>query len=969
MFTELPIARVLRLAFGGSIAGIALVVYPAYAQTGATGTPVGSDVVVQQGERVEVTGSSIKRIDAESGSPLQVISREDIQHLAPQNTEELLRSISATNSVGNLVTATGAGATTGGVSTVSLRGLGANRTLILVNGRRVSAFGGLAGGGAVSSVDVNSIPVAAIERVEVLKDGASAIYGSDAIAGVINFILRSDYSGVLAEVQYGQTTHSGDGESYTGDVVLGYGDLQKDKFNVMLTASYSKDAAIYGSQRRYAANGYQLDGTGTDTNDYTSSNTYPANIVTAGGASYRNFLAPGYAAGVASGLYPTFGGTEGCAPSITTQYYGTLRCRYDPSPLVPLIPDQRRTNVGFNGQYAITPDMTAYLELSGSRVITKYSEQASPVSDAVGALNPTNPYYPTQVATLTGPTGAAIDAGYGAGFAAGAIGTPAFFLPTTSPYYPTAFATALGLNGSPLDLRYRTVEAGGRQIRDESTSGRFVTGLKGTAYNWDYDAGVLYAQSRLKEYDVGGYELYSELLPLLNSGVINPFGPSTPAAQQLLANTIYHGEAYDTKTQFTSFNGHASRDVYNLPAGPISVAVGGDFRHESYNFNASTAYQTGDITGYGGNGIGIDKSRNVEAGFLELNVPIIKGLDADLAGRYDNYENVGNTFNPKASLRWQPVKQFLARASIGTGFRAPALDELYAPVTTGVSAEFSDPLRCPANPGGPDCNKQFNVQNGGNAALQPEKSTSLTYGFQIEPTENVHFGVDYFDIKLRDTIVIGGVNIANILDSAADAQKYGYLVTRAPAGADGLPGAITSISQQNLNLYKQHVRGLDFDFKLRVPAPYGRLTAALNGTYFLTDDQQNADGSYTGVVANANVFSGSVLPRWKHIASLTYDYGPYSGTFIQNYQSAYADYPGDISGADRRVGPYETFDIQASYTGLKHVKMTLGVKNIMDRDPPYSNVGGGFYFQSGYDPSYADVHGRFIYARLGYEFK
>lgn len=946
MFKEVPIARCLRLAFGGGIAGMAFLALSAHAQSAAPDE-------VQRGERVEVTGSSIKRIDAESALPVQVITREDIRKIAPQNVEELLRTLSVTNSVGNLTTSTGSGATTGGVSTVSLRGLGSTRTLVLVNGRRMPSFGGVAGGGAVSSVDVNSIPLAAIERVEVLKDGASAIYGSDAIAGVINFILRSDYTGVLAEAQYGQSTHSGDGKSYSGDVVLGFGSLQKDKFNVMLTASESKDAAIYGAQRKYAATSVGLNGD----NDSTSGNTYPANIVLPSGSS-RNFLAPGY-----NGVY----GTAGCAPSITPPAFSTRTCRYDTAPLVPLIPDQRRATVGFNGQYAITPDLTAYLDLSGSRIITKYAEQASPLSDQF-ALNTTNPYTPAYNQLLANNT-AALDSAYGAGFAASLVGKGAVLLPTSSPYYPTTFAAANGLAGAPLDIRYRSVEAGGRQIRDEVTAGRGVAGIKGTAFSWDYDLGVAYGQSRVREFDTGGYVLLSQILPLLNSGVVNPFGPSTPAVQQQLQGTVYHGEAYDTKTQYTSINGHASREVYNLPAGPISFALGGDFRRESYAFEASNAYQTGDISGYGGNGIGISKVRNVEAGFAELNVPIIKGLEADVAARFDNYENVGNTVNPKASLRWQPVKEILVRASVGTGFRAPALDELYAPVTQGVSTNgLSDPLRCPTTGSSTDCQTQFATINGGNARLQPEKSTSLNYGLVMEPTDNLHFGVDYFDVKLRNTIFIGGIAAQSILDNTADAQQFASLVTRGPS-TNGLPGQIISISQQNLNLYKQHVRGLDFEFKYRMPAPVGRFTAALNGTYFLSDDVQNQDGSYTGVVANANTYGGSVIPRWKHTASVTYDYGPWSGSFIQNFQSGYQDFPSDISGADRRVGAYETFDIQGNYAGIKGVRLTLGIKNLFDKDPPYSNIGGLGYFQAGYDSSYADVHGRFIYARASYEFK
>jgi len=973
MFREVPLSRSLRLAFGGGLTGLAMVAMPVFAQT-SIGTTAGGDEVVQKGDRVEVTGSSIKRIDAESGSPLQVVTHEDIQRLAPQNVEELLRTISATNSIGGIATAQSAGSSNSNVSTVSLRGLGSQRTLVLVNGRRVSTFGGLADAGAVSSIDVNSIPVAAIERIEVLKDGASAIYGSDAIAGVINFILRSDYQGALIESQYGQTTHAGDGRSYSSDVVLGFGDLQKDRFNVMLTAAWEKVQAIYGAQRAYATgptyeNGYQ---------DYTSGNVYPANIVINAGGSTRNFLAPTYAAQVANGTYPTFGFTN-CNPatyaSVDPVLKGTRVCRAANQPLVPLIPDQRRASVGLSGQFAITPSSTAYVDLNTSRVITKTIEQASPISQTVGSIPTTNPEYAAQQALLAGPVGAGITAGYGAGQTAALPGTTFFVLPTTSPYYPAAFAAAVGLPGSPLLLNYRSYEVGGRQLRDESTSGRVVAGVKGTSYNWDYDIGVLHAESKLKELTVGGYEMYSAILPLLDSGVVNPFGYSSAAVLQQLKATQYIGQVFETKTQFSSVNGHASREIYNLPAGPISLAVGGDLRRESYSENTAAEYQIGDITGYGGNGLPIDKARNIEAGFLELSVPIIKGLDVDVAGRYDNYEYVGNTFNPKATLRWQPIKQFLARASIGTGFRAPALDELYAPVVTGVSSELSDPIRCAAEgPTGADCGKQYNVLTGGNTKLSPEKSTSLTYGFQVEPSDYVHLGVDYFDIKLRNTITIGGINAADVLDSVADEQKYSYLLTRGPADQYG-PGPITAISQQNLNLRKTHVRGLDFDLKLRAPLSYGRVTAALNGTYFLSYDQQSDDGSYGAGVANASALAG-VLPRWKHIASLSYDYGPYSGSLIQNFQSAYLDYPttGQITGQDpnpiiRRVGVYETFDVQASYTGVKNLKMTLGVKNVFDKDPPYSNVNGAFYFQGGYDPSYADPHGRFVYARLGYEFK
>ena len=950
-FQERTLARSLRFAFGG-LASVALIAPFAQAQE------------VQRGERVEVTGSSIKRIDAETALPVQVITREDIDRIGAQNTEDLLKTISAANTVLGVTISQAVGAATSGVSTVSLRGLGSKRTLVLVNGRRITPFGGVAGGGGGASVDVNAIPIAAIERIEVLKDGASAVYGSDAVAGVVNFILRSDYRGGEIGVQYGQSTHGGDAGSSKANALIGFGDLNTDRFNVMINASYEKEKAIFGAQRNYARSSTNV----TEGNDTTSGNTWPGTIVNALGQS-RSFLAPTYDAQRASGLYPTFG-LNSCAPStVVPAIYGTARCRYDPSDVLQLQPDSRRTGVNLSARFALTPDTQLYGELSGTRNVLRYQLQATPVSDQF-TLNPADPYTPVLDAlirsynpvlqTTYGPSGV-----YDALF-----GKTTFLLPTTSPYYPTRFAADQGLAGSPIDIRYRSVENGPRRFHDENTAARALGGIKGTVAGWDYDLAALYTESRVKEILDGGFPLYTKLLPLLNSGVVNPFGPSTSSVQQQILASNFNGEAFHTKTSITGLNGKVSRDLFQLPAGPLSFALGGDARKEKYAFSASGAVSIGDVSGYGGNFVDVAKSRNVEAVFAEVNVPIVKTLEADVAVRYDNYQGVGNTTNPKASLRWQPAKEVLLRASWGTGFRAPSLDELYAPVTIGVTQNgVSDPLRCPTTGSSTDCSTQFSTSLGGNARLTPEKTTSKTVGFVLEPTSNVHLAVDFFDIFLRNQVAIGGVNYVSFLDTADHAQQFSYLITRgAPSG--GLPGPIVSINQQNSNLGNTHLNGFDVDLRLRYVTPgFGRYTFALSGTYISRYDGQNLDGSYTELVANANTFVGAVLPRWKHIASVTWDYGPWIASVSQNFQAAYEDLPSNITGQNRRVGVYETFDLQGTYSGFKNVGLTLGVKNVFDRDPPYSNVGGSVYFQAGYDASYADVRGRFVYAKATYKFQ
>jgi iron complex outermembrane recepter protein len=940
MFKEVPIARSLRVAFGG----MALIAVPAFAQTS-----IPSDTV-QQGERVEVTGSSIKRIDAETALPVQVLTRQDINRLAPQNVEDLLKSISATSNFGATQLSTGSSATTSGNSSVSLRGLGAKRTLVLINGLRSSPFGGVPGGGGGASIDINSLPLAAIERVEILKDGASAIYGSDAVAGVINFILRSDFVGGVFEASYGQTTHSATGKSYQSSVLVGFGDLQKDRFNVMMDASYMHEDAIYGRDRYFAQSAVNV----AEGVDASSGNSFPGNVVIPGGTT-RNPGAPAFA-----GAF----GVPSCAPGIPRSALLTTlarpnTCEYDPASEVALIPKQTRTSLTAAVHFAITPDITAYGDVMATRNITKYTIQGTPVSDQF-ALNASNPYTPV-LANLINANIGPLTAAYGAPFVATLFGHTDFLLPTTSPFYPTAFAQQFGLAGSPIDIRYRTEASGGRSLRDENTTTRYTGGVKGSTAGWDWDGSLLYAKGRLKESLLDGYPQYSVLLPLLNSGIINPFGDSGPTGDALLKGANYHGAAFDSKTEVEEVDFHASRDLFNLPAGPLALAFGGDLRREKFVFNASTAAQSGDLSGYGGNFLNLNAARNSEEAYTEVNVPIIKGLEVDAAVRYDKYNQVANTWNPKGSIRWQPIKEFLLRGSIGTGFRAPALDELFAPVTTGVTAQLTDPIRCPVTGSTNDCNTQFSQLNGGNVALKPEKSVSASGGFQLEPTENTHLGADYFDTKIRNQIVIGGLPPSFIL---ANEGQFSGLVTRAPT-VNGLPGQILSISQQNANFGNVHVVGIDWDARVRFPlGSFGRLTVGANGTYFLRYDFQNTDGSYTGGLSDAN-FAGGAIQRWRHVAQAAWDYGPYTLAVTQNYSSGYHDF--DV-GTGRQVGAYETYDVQGQYTGVKNLTLTLGIKNFMDKDPPYTNIAAAGQFQAGYDASYADPRGRFIYGRVSYKF-
>jgi iron complex outermembrane receptor protein len=896
-------------------------------------------------ERVIVTGSSIKRIDGETALPVQVLKREEIERIGATSTEELVKSLSSLSSAGSSTTiANSSGYGGGSIATVSLRGLGGSRTLVLVNGRRVAVYGGGSSGSAGSSVDVNSIPLAAIERVEVLKDGASAVYGSDAIAGVVNFILRKDYTGVEASASYGQTSdHLGRDRKAT--IFAGFGKFAEQGWNLTTSVTVQNSDPIFGSDRDYARR-LNVD----QKNDVTSSIAFPANVVLNNKGTLGN---------------PQL---SNCGPYSVLSPFSTTRCSYDNSPFVSLMPDFEKASFMANGRLRLSGDTEAYFESGYTRnKITSTTQQVPLAYNAITTA--TNPYVPAFQALVAQYPGMA--AKYGSN-----IGRGGFILVPGSPYYPSSFAAANGLTGLPLLLNYRDVANGQRNTLDMSENARFVAGVRGTVAGWDMDSAFLYSESKVHEDLLSGYAQYSKVLPIMNSGVINPFGDTTDqAALQKVRDAEFRGTSYASKTSTTSVDVKGSREVFNLPAGAVGLALGAELRREQFNYDPSVAIQTGDIAGLGGNAFPVVGARNVGSVYAETSVPILKHLDSDFAVRYDNYQGVGHTVNPKASIRWQPSETLMLRSAVGKGFRAPSLTDLYTPQATSITGNGTrDYLRCPdLATGSPnDCNHQFTTVTGGNPTLKPEKSTSITAGVMWEPVKNASISLDAFRVNLKDAIVVGGLGSTYFMANAAREQLYSKFIVRgAPDGnASGL-GPIDSIIQTNSNLFKTQVAGVDVDALYRLRLDGGnRLNLRLSGTYMAKYDVQGPDGNYTSSLDQALSASGGVVLRWKHNASATWENGPYAVTLLQNYQKGYTDVLANLvptSSAHRKVDAYQTFDLQLAYAGFKNTKLALGVKNLFDRDPPYTNLTSNFL--GGYDVSYGDPRGRYIYATASYSYK
>ncbi len=944
MFKEVPIARFLRLTFGGSLAGMALVAVPTHAQTTADAA-----APVQQGERVEVTGSSIKRIEGETALPVTVIKREDIDKLGVVSAAELLDRIAANNGGGYNATLALGDAGRPGFQGASLHGLGPANTLILLNGRRLAVYS-FDGSGA----SLTDIPLAAIERVEVLRDGASAVYGTDAIAGVINFITRKDFTGAVVDTQYYSTDNKG-GNYGNATATAGYGDLTTQGFNIFGSVDYRKQGSIAANQRSYASSAYRPD-LGINR---LSSNSIPANVSTSAG-----LLNPYSPANV--------GVAASCAPPASFGTSATdARCRYDYASVIDIYNPTESGSVFVRGTLQLGPNNQLFVEGNHTETRQKFVISPTPASEAT-VFN---------------------------------VGQTALLYPSTGPYYPgNGIVPALKGGVAPdsggypgyADIYLRTLAAGPRTDVSKEKFDRALVGLEGSGFGWDYNVGALHTRDRSTDSYTDGYLSESKLLRsggltpkdpgyvaavLAAGGIdpnINPFSVTqTPAGQAALSAAEIRQVVRTGDSKRDSLDGHASRDLFNLPAGPLSIAVGGEGRLERYADNPAPIFSSGDIIGSGGDLQPVNAQRHVYAGFFELNAPIVKGLEAGLAARYDHYEDFGSTTNPKGTLRWQPIPELLLRGSVGTGFRAPTLVELYQGTTqTNSGGVYDDPLydssnggnRCTTQFNGTYCGAQLKVKQGGNDALQPEKSHQYTVGFLLEPARDLSFGADYFYIKQKQLIGAIGADVQlqdyidnfNPVTRTSSSRFASNIVTRFDANTG--TNVIDYVGNFNANLGTQITKGFDFSIRSRFPmAAYGAITLNLDSTYIISQKiKQPTDTQYSEEVGQFLLFGP--VQRYKQVITGAYDYGPYGAAVVYNWGSGYLDYSGT-----RNVGANESWDVLGSYTAFKSLKVTLGIKNLLDRNPPISDQQQ--YFQVGYDPTVGDPHGRTYYARLTYIYK
>ncbi|MBC3808914.1 TonB-dependent receptor [Undibacterium seohonense] len=889
---------------------MAITAVPAFAQTSSDSKPLA---------RVEITGSAIKRVDSESALPVQLITREDIQKLGVTTAAELMAKVSA--NIGGLTDgiSINVGGDQRGFNSVNLRGLGTSSTLVLLNGRRMANF---ASPGDDAGVDLNNIPAAAIERVEILLDGASALYGTDAIGGVINFITRKDYQGVEASAYAGRTQEGG-AEKRSFTLAGGIGDLSKDGYNVFAVFDQQHTGSLFTSQRKFIPELKIPERLGHLLSGYTD----PANIrLTSNQLDYLqeqgfkingkpienrliNFSIP--TCKPAANLYLPAG--TGGADACTYDYMGDTE----------LYPKSDKSSLLSRAVFQLNPEHQLYAEATWSKAKTYYVGSSARVTGYVDyRLIP-------QLANTNLHT-------------------------LTDDEYP-----------GEVTLRMRLKEAGNRTSELTSEAQRFVVGLTGTLAGWDYDVGVNQSRNVVRDRDTHGYVLYNELMDGIEDGLINPFGPSSAAGIKLLNSLQVNDEVRYARGTMTSVDFKAARPLMRLDGGDLSLAVGAEWRRERSIFTPSALLMSDNINNDFApeGGTGTADSRTVEGIYTELLAPLSKQWEAQLSLRHDRYQGVGGASSPKVGLRYQPSQELLFRASVGRGFRAPSMSDLYRPTQYSSTATLPDPVYCKDNDNDLSvCADSWDTRRYSNANLKPERSQQHTVGVIFEPVRAWTFSLDYWNIKRSNLISeIGDDVILGNLD------KYGDLVHRDE------DKYIDYIELRKENRGSQIASGLDLAIEMHgINTSWGKISARMLGTYMLNSKLQTNPGD--PYVSNLGKFvTEGVVQRWRHRLSMSWEHGALGLNLGNTYFSGYQDQNSAINIDDgsivaaNRVKAYSLWDLSASYALGKNLNLRAGIQNLLNTTPPFSNQAN--FFISGYDPSYTDPRGRFFYVSAQYSFK
>ncbi|MTW13498.1 TonB-dependent receptor [Pseudoduganella eburnea] len=873
-------------------------------------------------QKVLVTGSNIKRgIDEQTASPVQVLGRDEIKAIGASTVKDVVDTL--TSNTGALTDLGSGNSFASGATGLALRNLGKNSTLVLLNFRRVSNFG-TADGGQETFVNIDSIPADVIDHVEILLDGASAIYGSDAVAGVVNIITKKEFNGVTLRAGARQSLAKHQlNRDQTASITGGVGDFNADGWNAFAHLElyhrnpYDDRSIVPQVPEWYTT--YV-----SPTFGVRSTYSTPGNYF---GRYPKNYADPTLAGKSFSTPAP------GCAPE---NLEGGL-CRFDQWARVGIHAAADRANFMTSGRLKINNDTTAFAEVTLSDTKTTFYNAPAIMQ-----------YTGTPITWYN----------------AGAQRQESFtepMLPVGHPYNPYSF---------PVQLRYRYADDMEMyKSKAHARQYRVMAGLEGNSMGWDWNTAIGTMASRSDTNQRGSKSAAGYLDAVLSGDY--KFGQKNDPAL-LLKMFPYFGFLGESKQSFVDFR--ASHELMQLPGGAMSLAVGGEYRRDSFESWVTDNIAKAEIVGYGS--INVTGSRNIYAAYAELAAPVIKDLELSGAVRFDKVGKTDANFVPKFSILYKVHPTLMVRATASEGFRAPnnaetgnvqlsafqngiqdpkrcaIATQLYNELKKGNAVDVADATR--ARDAG--CSESAAVNITGNPDLKPEKSRTFNAGIVWQPTQDLSMSLDYYHIVRRDEI--GNLPVDQIL---ALEDKNPGSVGRLPVTQDDLnmsqrvfelsgknivqtTGPISSIAQSYMNLNRTKVAGLDFELNNRINlGSYGKISNTLRANYQLdyrgwdtVEDtySENLAGNYANYRYNVRASTQWTQGPWHAGATVTYL--PGTKLITNKYDDNNSpegcearEIPADYCRLKRDV----LVNVNGSYTLWTNTTFYANVDNLFNRQP------------------------------------
>lgn len=979
-------------------AGVAPVILSAMLAHGAAyaqdQTPQGAEA--DESETIVVTGSILRQTARETASPVTVLSAESLQQRGLNTASEALQRLSA-NGAGTISSGWNTGSNfAAGANAPALRGLTVQNTLSIVDGMRLAPYP-LADDGQRNFVDLNSIPNAIIERIEVLRDGASSTYGADAIAGVINVITKKEIRGIHANASAGISDRGDAGERRI-DLTVGYGDLADQGFNVYLSGEYQKSDALYARERGYPYNSTDLSRICNESgscmanhnwNGYTAESGTFNGLFAIPGISLVRPVAAGATAG--SGRYTYLNPTLGCGDyplnpnfgaSTSAPAEGACEVDYqnDYQMLQPRIERYGLTgritaNLGDNAQFYA---MGTYYQTNTLATLTPLGFNGRPAASPSGL---TPPVYNVLLPVYTCASGQGTFSGLDTGCtAANGVLNP------NNPY---------AASGQRAEAFLRSPYARTDETRTRAL--RAVAGIDGSfADDWRYGVNFTASEVRLKRFQ-DNYIIPQRVMDVAATGAFNFLDPMSNS--QDVWDYIAPQSVTTSKSKLWQVQGTLAKDLFQLPGGPFQAAVGIAYRKES--IDSPSANPANDENPYDRyysiNAVGAEGSRNVKSAFFELQAPVLDQLELTASGRYDKYSTGQENFSPKIGVKFTPIPELVVRGTFSKGFRIPSFNEAFGLPTTGYVTRRINcqtyAAFCAAH-GGPDApyvngNYSVGLTQTGNPSLDPEKSTSFTAGFVFEPIRNVSFNVDFWHIKIKDLIV--GVTDTSPYEDAYYLNNGvvdipGATVVAGTPSNDN-PGALPLlgfIQTSYQNASSQTVSGIDFGINANYAlSPDLNWTSALDASYLLKY-KLNDGGSklrYDGTLSPCNITSCSGAPKlranWQNTLTFKDTSVTVTAYYTKGVDTAQIDYgmtKGDCTGnvEDGLISYEDGTPVQCKTKDIWNVDLTINQK-INDHFTIYANVLNVFDIKApvdvnaaygifNYNPAFAgpNIIGRFM---------